>query len=58
MPGPCSLPTGPRAAWQEMNEIVCELHYNCDMDTNKKHEYVTLRMWLAKRGRLTTGKTM
>lgn len=58
MPGPCSNPNGPRAVWEQLNEIVCNIHFNCDMDINKKHEYLTYRMWLAHRGRLTTGKTV
>lgn len=58
MPGPNSLPEGNKARWNELNEIVCDIHFKCDMDVDKKHEYITLRTWLAKRGRLTTGKTV
>lgn len=58
MAGPCSLPDGPKRRWHELNEIVCEKHYRCDMDPEKDHEYVTYRRWLEKRGRLQTGKTL
>lgn len=58
MSGPCSLPNGPKSRWEELNEIVCNIHFTCDMDPDKKHEYITLRTWLAQRGRLTTGKTV
>lgn len=57
MPGPASMPNGPRARWQELNEIVCNIHFNCDMDEEKTHEYITYRMWLMNRNRLKTGKT-
>lgn len=57
MSGPCSLPNGPKARWEELNEIVCAIHYNCDMDADKKHEYITYRVWLARRNRLRTGKS-
>lgn len=64
MPGPCSLPNGNKSQWDELNEIVCNNHYVCDMAAVDKkgnivkHEYLTYRMWLAKRGRLTTGKSV
>lgn len=58
MPGPCSNPNGSKSDWEEMNEIVCNIHFNCDMNPNKKHEYITYRTWLAKRNKLRTGKTM
>lgn len=57
MPGPCSQPKGDKSRWEELNEIVCDIHYNCNMDITKKHEYVTYRVWLARRHRLTTGKS-
>lgn len=57
MNGPCSLPEGNKARWEEMNEIVCDIHFHCDMDADKAHDYITFRVWLARRGRLTTGKT-
>lgn len=56
MSGPVSLPTGPKARWEELNEIVCNIHFNCDMDPDKKHEYVTYRMWLLARGRRLTAR--
>ena len=64
MSGPCSLPSGPKSAWDEMNEIVCDVHFNCNMqevDKNGKtitHDYITLREWLFRRNRLRTGKTV
>lgn len=63
MSGPCSLPSGPKAEWEEMNEIVCHYHFHCDMaSVNKKgepvvHDYITLREWLYRRNKLRTGKT-
>lgn len=63
MPGPCSFPTGPKAEWEAMNEIVCDIHFNCDMAAVDKkgnkvvHDYITYREWLFRRRRLTTGKT-
>lgn len=58
MSGPVSLPTGPKARWDELNEIVCDIHFHCKMEEDKQHDFITYRMWLAKRGRLTTGKTV
>lgn len=64
MSGPCSLPNGPKSAWEEMNEIVCNIHFNCDMQVVDKkgkpvaHEYITYREWLARRNKLRTGKTV
>ena len=58
MSGPCSLPMGDRTRWNELNEIVCDIHYHCDMDKEKTHAYMTYRMWLAKRGKLRTGKSV
>lgn len=55
--GPCSQPDGDKRRWEELNEIVCNIHFKCVMEANKKHEYVTLRVWLANRGKLRTGKT-
>jgi hypothetical protein len=64
MAGPCSLPNGPKAKWEEMNEIVCDKHFFCDMrevdDKGKEviHDYITYREWLFRRRRLTTGKSV
>lgn len=58
MPGPCSQPDGDKRRWEELNEIVCDIHFNCDMDEDKSHELITYRMWLARRNRLRTGKTV
>lgn len=58
MPGPCSMPAQDKKRWNEMNEIVCAIHYTCDMDEEKKHEYITYRMWLLRRNRLRTGKSV
>lgn len=57
MAGPCSLPSGDKRRWLELNEIVCAIHFHCDMDVEKTHDYVTYRVWLNRRGRLQTGKT-
>lgn len=57
MSGPCSLPNGDKSRWEEMNEIVCDIHFRCDGDVEKRHELITYRMWLAKRNKLRTGKT-
>lgn len=57
MSGPCSQPDGDKRRWDELNEIVCDIHFHCGMEADKKHEYMTYRMWLAKRNRLRTGKT-
>lgn len=66
MSGPCSLPNGNRAEWLRLNEQVCNIHHSantpCVPGRPKKgkeiaHEFVTLRVWLAKRNRLRTGKT-
>lgn len=63
MSGPCSLPNGNKAEWEKMNEKVCNIHKYCwperpvgDEDT--RHEWVTLRIWLANRKKLRTGKTV
>ena len=62
MPGPCSNPAGVNS-WDELNEIVCDVHYRCDMrEVNKdgekiSHDYITYREWLSRRNRLRTGKT-
>lgn len=64
MPGPCSLPNGPKSEWEQMNEVVCNNHFNCDMAAVDKkgnpivHDYITYREWLHRRNRLTTGKTL
>ena len=65
MSGPCSLPNGASSkySWDELNEIVCDVHFNCDMRVKDnhgavvKHDFITLREWLFRRRRLTTGKT-
>lgn len=63
MAGPCSLPDGPKSRWQEMNEIVCDKHFHCFMQSVNKdgepveHDYITYREWLHRRNRLVTGKT-
>ncbi len=64
MPGPMSLPNGGRREYDELNEIVCNVHFKCEMQSFDKHgnvvkhDYVTYREWLARRGRLHTGKTV
>lgn len=58
MSGPCSQPDGDKRRHEELNEIVCDIHFNCDMDVDKKHEFITYRMWLLKRNKLRTGKTV
>lgn len=58
MSGPISLPNGPKSYWEELNEIVCDVHFTCDMDPEKAHDFITYRVWLARRNRLRTGKTM
>lgn len=61
--GPCSLPDGDKRRYDELNEIVCDIHYTCNgAEFNKDgepvaHEFITYRLWLAKRNRLRTGKT-
>jgi len=64
MSGPVSLPDGPKSRWEELNEIVCDIHFNCNMrKVNDKgeeivHDYITYRTWLLRRNRLRTGKTV
>lgn len=58
MPGPQSLPDGNKKRYEELNEVVCDIHYNCEMLGWQKHEYITYREWLARRNRLRTGKTL
>ena len=47
-----------------MNEIVCDVHFHCNMeefdknDRPVKHDYITYRVWLLRRNRLRTGKTI
>lgn len=61
--GPCSF-KGSKAEYDELYEIVCDYHYTCDsreFDKNGdevKHDFITYREWLARRGRLRTGKTV
>jgi len=68
MAGPCSMPVGNKAEWSRMNNIVCDKHYdsvhrqhctkgNLLGQPDAEHVWVTLRMWLANRSRLVTGKT-
>ena len=65
MPGPCSLPAGSRAEWLNHNEVICNMHNDCTPGSPKTskngevivHDFVTRRVWLAKRNRLRTGKT-
>ena len=62
MPGPCSNPSG-EYSWFVLNEIVCDIHFNCNMqEVDKKgnkinHDYITYREWLFRRNKLRTGKT-
>lgn len=65
MAGPMSLPNGSsRRDYDELNDIVCHFHFSCDMrEMDKhgdeiKHDYITYREWLARRGKLRTGKTV
>lgn len=64
MAGPMSLPDGDRRRYEELNEIVCDIHFNCNMQmVNAKgeiiaHDYITYREWLARRNKLRTGKTV
>lgn len=63
MAGPMSLPDGDRRRYNELNEIVCDIHFNCDMKVVDKrgivinHDYITFREWLRRRNKLRTGKT-
>jgi len=64
MPGPCSTPGGDKRRHAELNEIVCDIHFNCGMEQFDKkgnpvaHDYITYRVWLARRNRLRTGKSV
>jgi len=68
MAGPCSLPNGnSRMEYAAQWELVCDIHKECTPDDHKvldkfgdviRHEFITQREWLAKRGRLRTGKTL
>lgn len=58
MAGPCSTPDGDKRRHDELNEIVCNIHFTCDMRADREHEFITLRSWLAQRGKLRTGKTV
>ena len=64
MPGPCSLPDGDSRRYEELNDIVCNIHFECDMreydkkGNEVKHEYITYRQWLLNRNKLRTGKTL
>lgn len=62
MAGPCSMPAQDKKRWNEMNELVCDVHFHCDMAVEKNgkpvtHDYITYRVWLLRRNRLRTGKT-
>lgn len=63
MAGPCSMPNQDKKSWEEMNEIVCDVHFHCKMEEFDKHgnvvrhDYVPYRVWLLRRNRLRTGKT-
>lgn len=63
VPGPMSFPAGDKSRYAELSEIVCNVHFNCDMRVFDKHDhlvthdYITFREWLSRRGRLETGKT-
>jgi hypothetical protein len=54
--GPVSM-RGDKARFDELSEIVCDVHFHCDMDEEKTHDYITYRVWLLRRNRLRTGKT-
>jgi hypothetical protein len=66
MAGPCSQPEGNYARWTELNEIVCNVHFDCTPEARyqtalkrgAKCDLITYRMWLLKRNRLRTGKTL
>lgn len=64
MVGPCSLPDGDKSRYEELNEIVCDVHFACEMQLFDKHgnlvthDYITYREWLSRRNKLRTGKTM
>lgn len=64
MPGPMSLPAGSKSRWDDLNDIVCDKHFTCNMQVMDKHgdviihDYITYREWLARRNRLRTGKTV
>ena len=63
MSGPLSLPDGDKRRYEELNDIVCDIHFTCDMrvlndkDEIITHDYITYREWLARRNKLRTGKT-
>lgn len=63
MSGPMSFPAGDKRRYEELNEIVCNNHFHCNMEEYDKHgnvithDYITYREWLRRRNRLTTGKT-
>lgn len=63
MSGPCSVPKQDKSYSDELNEIVCDIHFNCKMQLEDNHgnpithDYITYREWLRRRNRLRTGKT-
>jgi hypothetical protein len=58
MAGPCSQPAGDKARWEELNELVCDKHYKCNMSLLEVHDFISYREWLHRRNRLRTGKTV
>jgi hypothetical protein len=64
MAGPMSLPAGDKARYDELNEIVCNNHFHCEMQAFDKkgnevaHDFITYREWLSRRNRLRTGKSV
>lgn len=60
MPGPCSLPTGPKSEWEKHNGGICDIHDKCWPDQPKNavnHRFITVREYRIKRGKHETGKT-
>jgi hypothetical protein len=55
--GPCSI-RGDKGRFEELNEIVCDLHFTCNMDPKREHDFITFREWLLRRNKLRTGKTV
>ena len=62
MSGPCSYPAGDKREQNRLNEMMCDRHKDCTpaspVGKDLEHEFVTTRMWLLKRNRLRTGKTI
>lgn len=55
MPGPNSAPNGERRLTSD--EVVCERHGDATGKCDEKCKYIRYREWLARKGRLYTGKT-